>query len=467
MQRKIIKPGIVPQSKEVTMKTVRSRMSQAAVMIALAAILAPQAVMALTAPCTTISNQASLDYEVGGVNQTDVLSDDPLVTPGDPDDVNKTEFYVGIKILLDVTNQDAGNVSVTPSTTVGSELEFLVTNTGNAIHDYLLTPLNEATDDGSIDSPHAGVDEFSPLAANVKLFLESGAEVGLQTSGANADTDLSLAAPANTIQDLSPTTDYTAQWGGVGARRVYVYYLPSELVAEDTQVGVYYLKATTLWADGSALVAALTDDGNNTMNVTNAMAGVGVCGAGQTVDVVLGDELDDNTTSIADNGLTDIARNGAAIDDSAFIVATANLVVTKAKAIYSDPVNGAPGKAIPGAVVTYTISVENTGTADATNVIVTDDLTAEIADLDFGNLDTTVAYGSIDGGYFDGFTDCAANNGIVVTDGTPAAPATCKTDADDAEAGADAKFAANVVTVTGLTVEASETAVVKFQVTIK
>lgn len=457
------------------MKNSKKLLTLAAAMFAFSAIMTPQIVLAAqTLPCTEISNQAVLDYEVDGVLQPDVNSDDD---GNDANGINSTKFNVGVKIIVDVTNQDGGNVSITPSnnTLGGNELEFLVTNSGNAIHDYLLATINEASDDGSIASPHAGVDEFSPglpLAEPVTLYLENGAAAGLQLTGeTNADIDLS--AFANTIDDLNPATDYTAQGGGIGSRRVYVYYEPNELVAEDTKVGVYYLKATTLWAGGTALPGTLTDDGNDSLSVTNAMVGVGSCGAGTTVDVVLGDAIDDDSTSIAGTGLASAARNGESIDDSAFIVATAKLVVTKTKDIYSDPINGVavnPAKAIPGAVVTYTITIENIGSIDATNVTFTDDLAAEIANLDFGNQDTDAGYGSSDGSFNDGVEDCtggASQRSIVVTDGVAAATVACKTDASDAEVGADADFSGNVVTVTGLTVEDGETATVNFQVTLK
>jgi uncharacterized repeat protein (TIGR01451 family) len=61
--------------------------------------------------------------------------------------------------------------------------------------------------------------------------------------------------------------------------------------------------------------------------------------------------------------------------------AAVSLIVTKTSAVVSDPVNGTTNpKMIPGAVVRYTISVTNTdrGTVDASTVVITDPLPANV-----------------------------------------------------------------------------------------
>ncbi len=61
--------------------------------------------------------------------------------------------------------------------------------------------------------------------------------------------------------------------------------------------------------------------------------------------------------------------------------ATVTLIVTKTSAVVSDPVNGTVNpKMIPGAVVRYTVSVTNTGrgTVDASTVVITDSLPANV-----------------------------------------------------------------------------------------
>src|SRR5512133_2654042 len=55
--------------------------------------------LALTAACTTITNQATLAYSVGGVLQADILSDGDPVAAG----VQTTDFTVDSKVDLTVS----------------------------------------------------------------------------------------------------------------------------------------------------------------------------------------------------------------------------------------------------------------------------------------------------------------------------------------------------------------------------
>jgi uncharacterized repeat protein (TIGR01451 family) len=119
------------------------------------------------------------------------------------------------------------------------------------------------------------------------------------------------------------------------------------------------------------------------------------------------------------------------------------LTVSKTSAVYSDPFNGTDSpKAIPGAVVTYTITVTNPAGSTATVSSVS------IADTLDGNLEFKTQFN-------DG-TDCGADKGIVVA-------GTCNTNAADAD---NANYDAGSVNVTGLSLAPNETKVIKFQVTV-
>ncbi len=74
---------------------------------------------------------------------------------------------------------------------------------------------------------------------------------------------------------------------------------------------------------------------------------------------------------------TDDARDGKHSAFATFTVSAAAVTVGKTAVVYSDPFNGAGGnpKAIPGAVITYTVTVTNAaGGSQATNVSITDNL---------------------------------------------------------------------------------------------
>ena len=129
----------------------------------------------------------------------------------------------------------------------------------------------------------------------------------------------------------------------------------------------------------------------------------------------------------------------------------ANISVVKSSSVVSDPVNGTTNpKRIPGAVVEYSILVTNTSGAQATNLVVTDDLSGESANLSF----VADAY--------------AAGKGIQVTapniSGGLAVNLTNAADTDQGDYGATG---VNTVTVTGIVLDAGEQATVRFRVVIQ
>ena len=102
-------------------------------------------------------------------------------------------------------------------------------------------------------------------------------------------------------------------------------------------------------------------------------------GAGALGAALADDSGDADDTAVVQN----VYNDGAGYSDGAadlqynayvaFRVVAANLTVTKTAVVTTDPVNGAANpKAIPGATVHYTITVENAGTAAATNVDLSD-----------------------------------------------------------------------------------------------
>ena len=97
------------------------------VILAGALLLAGSAGNALAwsaAACSTISNQATLQYSVGGVGQTDILSDGDAGTAG----VQTTDFQVDSRVDLDVMLVSAQPLSATG---VDQVMRFRVTNLGN------------------------------------------------------------------------------------------------------------------------------------------------------------------------------------------------------------------------------------------------------------------------------------------------------------------------------------------------
>jgi hypothetical protein len=127
-----------------------------------------------------------------------------------------------------------------------------------------------------------------------------------------------------------------------------------------------------------------------------------------------------------------VVRNGTANATNTFVVATAALGVTKASSVISDPLNGTTNpKAIPSAVVEYTITVTNAaGAQPATLTSISDPVptnTAFLAGQYTGTRDVGVKVGAAaevfciaEAGGTDSNSDGCVINGGAVTVGAPA-----------------------------------------------
>lgn len=154
-----------------------------------------------------------------------------------------------------------------------------------------------------------------------------------------------------------------------------------------------------------------------------------------------------NAIALADAaGVDDAANDGEHSAVNTYTVSGATLTITKTAAVYWDPVNLlASPIAMPGAVVTYTITVANAaGGANATSVQIVDLL--DVANLTFATE------------FEDAVDNCAAAEGIVIDN-------VCN-DHGDADGSDYAVTTANTVTITGLTVNAAGSSEIKIQVTI-
>lgn len=285
-----------------------------------------------TVACTVVSNNATVSYSVDGTSQPDV---DTTAAPA--------EFTVGNKVIVTVaTSNIAPGVTVVPGKSTAQliaaqkVLTFTVTNGGNARQDYVLTPTAKAS---TTPDPFGGANDSFDLTG-VTVFVEDGTTPGYQSA---EDT-------ATTIDNLDP-----------GAKTVYIVpngaanTIPAGLA--DGSTSVYSLLATTYKVDGATLEA----EGNASVTST-----VGSCNA----DIVFAD------TTV---GSDDPAEDGQDSDRSTYSVCTANIAVSKTSVVYSDPINGTTlPKAIPGAIVRYTISLQNTGCTSATLTTITDVLSNEL-----------------------------------------------------------------------------------------
>lgn len=284
--------------------------------VALAIVGSVPAMAGGTLAGSTITNNASVTYQVGGVAQTPP-----------PPAVNV--FTVDRKVNLTVAESGAATTTVVPSQS-GAVTTFTLQNTSNAVLDFALSATQSA---GGV-SAHGGTDSFD--VTGVAIYRDTNAN-GTYESG----TDVLVTYIDELGIDASVTLFVVAN---VPAALATGAVAEVNLVATGREGG----------AAGSQGAALAETAGANTAGM----------------DTVFADAA----------GVTDGARDASHSDDDDYTVATATLTLSKTATVISDPVNGTSNpKMIPGAVVEYCIAVANAaGGASATSVAVSDVLPGQV-----------------------------------------------------------------------------------------
>lgn len=281
---------------------------------------------------TSVSNSFTLDYDVGGVAQTQID------TSGTP-----TTFTVDRKV--DVTVSAAVNASVAPGET-GAELVYGVTNAGNDNIAYRLSLAD------------VGTDSFDIGTYAARYYADAGAD-GVFTPGvddAGAGTAYTLGA--GVTADVAPdATIWVVISGDVPG------------TATNGQTDDVILLADSYYPTASLDAAYSATPGTNiTAAAVNAMTG--------EADSVLADAA----------GASDAANDGAHSATATYTVSAASLSASKTVAVVAtNPVDCATdaiagGFATPGACVEYVISAANAAgaSATATNIAISDVLPDEV-----------------------------------------------------------------------------------------
>jgi len=325
----------------------------------LAAMSAANSVSAAgTASGTSVNNLATVDYAVGGVAQLPIESSPAgNSTPGTGNGA-ATSFVVDNRVDLTVAEAGAAVTQVGPGQS-DALTTFTVTNTGNTTQDYALGVVNLTPADGAV-------------LGNV--------DTGFDVSNFRVRVD------GNGNGTYEPASD-------VGT---FVNSL-----AADATVTVFVLADVPLGALDNA-----------TANV-RLTAVTHVAGSGASNPVV---ETAGVNTSGVDVVFADAGRNAQESAADGYRVASAQLTITKASSVVSDPLNGTTNpKAVPGAVVEYSVTVANGGTQPASGLRITDVLGSDLA--------------LVNGAYGSGSADVAVQVGV-----GPATTLFCTADAGDVDA---------------------------------
>lgn len=289
--------------------------------IALVLLFSQQAFAVGTDAGVTIANQAQVDYDVGGNAQELIMSDpNGNSTPGLASGALATTFLVDNRVDFSLVEFGAiGSTPVNPGQD-DAITTFQLTNTGNSPQDY----------DLSVANLIGGTVNASPDVDTVNMDL-------LRVF---ADTDAS------------------GNWDP--ADQIFV----DELAADASILIFVVANASTTLTNGDA--------GNIEVTATTHDAGGGGLGALTTDDAGIADGTGTVEVVFADDGIGNIG-NGFQLAQDGYLVSSAALEITKAATLISDPFNGTTNqKAIPGAVIEYVVTVANTGSETATNVVITD-----------------------------------------------------------------------------------------------
>lgn len=292
---------------------------------AAALLLAQQALALGTDAGTTVSNQASVAYSVGGNPQTPIDSDpNGNSTPGAG---NPTEFLVDRRVSFTLVEVDGAHTSPVAPGDADVVAAFTLTNTGNAVMDFRLGVLDFA---GIVHGENDTTD-----FANYRVRAANGDGAG----GIPVLGDLDF------VDELD----------------------------EDEVVEIYvFADAPVTVLNGQfahiELTATAADD-------ANAAPTVG------TLDPDLAESAGPDDPTIIESVFADNGNDGLELAQDGYEVVSAALEITKTAAVISDPFGS--GKALPGAVIEYTIVVDNTnGASDATNVSVSDAIDTDVTFVD-------------------------------------------------------------------------------------
>ena len=285
---------------------------------ALSSVAATPALAAGTTAGTTITNTATVDYQVGGVAQGQQSA--------------SNNFTVDRKINLLVEEVGTVTTNVVPGQT-NAVTTFQLTNSSNEVLDFALVASQIVGGTAS----HGGTDTFN--ANNVRIYRDNTV-TGTVGSWDTGDTLITAY-----VDELVVDT---------AIRLFVVSDIPAGL-ANNAVAGVTLRATAREGGLAGTQGAAITETtGANTAGKDTVFADIaGVAG--------------------------DVARDGSHSDNDDYTVQTATLAVTKTSRVISDPFNNTTNpKLIPGAVVEYCIAVANSGGAAATSVVINDPVPGQL-----------------------------------------------------------------------------------------
>lgn len=274
-----------------------------------------------------IKNNASLTYSVEGTTQTDI------------EVLASESFRVDRKVIFTLTQV---NNTITPSN-IGSEqvIEYTLINTSNAPIRFF----PEVTDLTGGESAYAGAATDNTAGTKVTNYQVHYEDVGDGFGSGTSETNI------------------TSNLGYVELEQdeqITLYVVTTPTIGENLDIFVHNLKISA-------------------QNHTDTVNDIPTATAGTLITASSGEWKKELVQTVLDTDAGGAIRS----DNGAIQVGSATLKMDKSVKVLTDPFgNSFPNaKAIPGAVVEYTLTVTNSGLVEAKDVIISDDVPANGFDL--------------------------------------------------------------------------------------
>lgn len=337
----------------------------------------------------TISNTATINFDVGTVAQTPIGSSPTGNTSGAG---TPTDFIEDRVINFTVTQEAGASVAAVPGSLL-QYVPYIIQNNGNGAHGFLLSAVHT---DGVAD-PYVitNNDIFTPTSMQTYIDVDDD---GAYVPGNDGTVEfVATLAPTATVRVFIVSTIPTIQND-----------LLTPVANDDLGVVTLLAQASV---DGTSGIAAdaITNDDNGNISPAGTYSAAGAVAAGTASDIVddpatMQSVFNDPAGTEDSTGAAGATQNGQMADASSYIITTSALTITKVSKVIYDPINldasvtvGNP-KAIPGAYIQYTITIANAGTSSVSADLTTfaDVITAASADvnLDVNLLDDSIALGS-------------------------------------------------------------------------
>jgi len=301
----------------------------------------------------SISNTATINYIIGGVSDTRNAS---------------ASFLEDRLINFSVSEDNGGTAVPVISDMTDAVMQFTVTNTGNAVQDFLLTAVNTTPNPFGLP-----VDNFDPLT--IQVFAESGDGLGYDI----LDT-------AVFIDELVPNVPHVVYVVADLPTQVIDDVSAIALIAQIAEGGAPGTEGLAINADDNGHISPAGVFSNGATSVSAGTANT-IPDSPLTVETVFNDPAGLSPEDVSTDLVQDVARNGQHSDAGVYQVMSPVAIVKTVTVI--DPLGGTDP--YPGATLRYQLDVVVSGNTAVDNLVISDAIPANTTYTDNSILLNAVA----------------------------------------------------------------------------